>query len=577
MGVTQYIGARYVPIFADPEEWTSSRTYEPLTIVMHEGNSFTSKQFVPVGIDIDNDAFWAETGNYNAQVEAYRQEVLDYRDDIENAVIEINEIKGKIVPFTVRTSEFSKEATENDDTAKMQRIVDYCASLGNKKCVILVDEYLEINDSVFIFNENFSLDIKGVYDLRLIEPPTQIVENPFYGFYTTAGTNPMFVIGKTKIESEFPSRVRIKKGISFENLIFYNESWNSPNQIFLNSMNVFECYSTSVNFQNLYTFGAKDFIKFPQGRYSYNGQNPSNYTEDLIISNIYGFLCEGTLITMCQSDNCQIRKIWCVAVHENFNRLINTYLCNSISIDQIAFGANGSFDHRWNGDALLYLNETNGKIGTIYTEFIGDSHSVIYGYSHCRMVVDSVKTKFVTGYIFELALDSVITCKQIIKTAIPDGTTPIHIAHLIGNMARPSIVNVETILTYDTQGTKITQPLYLGPAGLFTVNGFVKNIRLNISNGTYRILDANNVNLASGLFEIEYNTSDKTLNITSDKVSMLLTSLDFSYNRTGSNSRDVIRVMNREGSIKFAIINDGTFVDLSAIEMVFNIALNVVF
>lgn len=77
MAVTQYIGARYVPVFADPAEWSSAKQYEPLTIVLHEGNSFTSKQFVPVGIDIDNTDYWAETGNYNAQVEAYRQEVLN--------------------------------------------------------------------------------------------------------------------------------------------------------------------------------------------------------------------------------------------------------------------------------------------------------------------------------------------------------------------------------------------------------------------------------------------------------------------------------------------------------------------
>lgn len=83
MGVTQYIGARYVPLFADPAEWTKTRTYEPLTIVLHEGNSFTSKQFVPLGIDINNEKFWAETGNYNAQVEAYRQEVLRFLNSVE--------------------------------------------------------------------------------------------------------------------------------------------------------------------------------------------------------------------------------------------------------------------------------------------------------------------------------------------------------------------------------------------------------------------------------------------------------------------------------------------------------------
>lgn len=77
-GTRQYVGARYVPVFADPLEWSSTRGYESLTVVLHEGNSYTSRQSVPVGIDIDNTAYWAETGNYNAQIEAYRQEVLAY-------------------------------------------------------------------------------------------------------------------------------------------------------------------------------------------------------------------------------------------------------------------------------------------------------------------------------------------------------------------------------------------------------------------------------------------------------------------------------------------------------------------
>lgn len=77
-GVRQYVGARYVPVFADPLEWSDQREYEPLTIVTYQGNSYTSRQSVPVGIDIGNATYWAETGNYNAQVEAYRQEVLAY-------------------------------------------------------------------------------------------------------------------------------------------------------------------------------------------------------------------------------------------------------------------------------------------------------------------------------------------------------------------------------------------------------------------------------------------------------------------------------------------------------------------
>lgn len=77
-GVRQYVGARYVPLFADPLEWSDTIGYEALTVVLHEGNSYTSRQSVPVGVDIGNATYWAETGNYNAQIEAYRREVLAY-------------------------------------------------------------------------------------------------------------------------------------------------------------------------------------------------------------------------------------------------------------------------------------------------------------------------------------------------------------------------------------------------------------------------------------------------------------------------------------------------------------------
>ena len=78
MATTQYIGARYVPLFSNPIEWDNTREYEPLTIVMKDGASYTSKQYVPKGIELTNESFWAITGNYNAQVEQYRKEVTTY-------------------------------------------------------------------------------------------------------------------------------------------------------------------------------------------------------------------------------------------------------------------------------------------------------------------------------------------------------------------------------------------------------------------------------------------------------------------------------------------------------------------
>lgn len=77
----QYIGARYVPIIDG--EWDNTKTYEPLTIVTYQGNSFTSRTYVPVGIEITDTTFWAMTGNYNAQVEYYRQETAQVADDVD--------------------------------------------------------------------------------------------------------------------------------------------------------------------------------------------------------------------------------------------------------------------------------------------------------------------------------------------------------------------------------------------------------------------------------------------------------------------------------------------------------------
>ena len=77
---TQYIGQRYVPIFGrkgeDTIEWDNTAPYEPLTIVLYKGNSYTSRQYVPTGADINDGQYWANTGNYNAQVEQYRQDCV---------------------------------------------------------------------------------------------------------------------------------------------------------------------------------------------------------------------------------------------------------------------------------------------------------------------------------------------------------------------------------------------------------------------------------------------------------------------------------------------------------------------
>lgn len=75
-----YIGARYVPLMGG--EWNQDKAYEPLVIVTHQGNSYTSNTFVPAGTDINDKTYWTLTGNYNGQVEQYRGEVEAVKQEV---------------------------------------------------------------------------------------------------------------------------------------------------------------------------------------------------------------------------------------------------------------------------------------------------------------------------------------------------------------------------------------------------------------------------------------------------------------------------------------------------------------
>ena len=117
----QYIGARYVPLFGRKDEesieWDNTGEYEPLTIVLYQGNSYTSRQYVPVGVDITNLTYWANTGNYNAQVEAYRREAIAIANKIpENEFDEEHTVKDYIdaVSDIIPANEFDEEHTVKD-------------------------------------------------------------------------------------------------------------------------------------------------------------------------------------------------------------------------------------------------------------------------------------------------------------------------------------------------------------------------------------------------------------------------------------------------------------------------------
>lgn len=120
MSVREYIGARYIPLFADPIEWDSTTAYEPLTVVKNQGNSYISRQYVPEGISITNENYWILWADFNAQLEQYRREVQQFDGRITantNAIA--NETEARATADSALSDDIAENAAEiaNNATA----------------------------------------------------------------------------------------------------------------------------------------------------------------------------------------------------------------------------------------------------------------------------------------------------------------------------------------------------------------------------------------------------------------------------------------------------------------------------
>lgn len=77
MSERYYVGARYVPKYAEPLEWQENLAYEPLTIVQDGTGLYTSKKPVPasVGKPSENNDYWAMTGSTAGATDELEEQV----------------------------------------------------------------------------------------------------------------------------------------------------------------------------------------------------------------------------------------------------------------------------------------------------------------------------------------------------------------------------------------------------------------------------------------------------------------------------------------------------------------------
>ena len=137
-GQNVYVGHRYVPKIMG--EWDKTKLYEPLSIVQYQGASYTSRQYVPVGVELTNEEFWAATGNYNSQIEQYRQDVRNLdtglkniNDEVVNARNGEETLSDRLDKEQIAKSVLNFGAVGDgvhDDRPAIQAGIDYLHSLG---------------------------------------------------------------------------------------------------------------------------------------------------------------------------------------------------------------------------------------------------------------------------------------------------------------------------------------------------------------------------------------------------------------------------------------------------------------
>lgn len=127
----KYIGARYVPIFDG--EWSNTKTYEPLTVVTNEGNSYISKTNVPTGIEINNETYWVLFSNYNAQIQQLINEIEQAQSDITENSNDINVLESTVSNLPMVPTELERTNYKN---WVLQCLASYLAQNSFSSCIV---------------------------------------------------------------------------------------------------------------------------------------------------------------------------------------------------------------------------------------------------------------------------------------------------------------------------------------------------------------------------------------------------------------------------------------------------------
>lgn len=336
-----YIGARYVPLIMGI--WSETVSYEPLSIVTYQGNSYTSKTFVPAGTPVSNETYWANTGNYNAQVEQYRQEVQELSSQINPLTENLSsqKFKGDTLIFgdsyVVPPNNFIQISMSNINKTNYDLVGTNGAAFSkndNLSYYSIINNWLQSNqkrdyETIFIFSG--ANEIAGLENIDTNLPQTiQLIKNNFpnskiyIGMYGTVRNTSANTQTMVNVSEKFYKNC-------IENNVFYIPNMTSP-LILGDKIQADSVHPTQLGQNALATY----FTQFLQNRNTdyieiYN--IPSNFISDDNISTT------GTIINRNSNINMNLN------IEINKSGIFNGYLDigNSYKVVSPGQGVSGVF------------------------------------------------------------------------------------------------------------------------------------------------------------------------------------------------------------------------------------------
>lgn len=239
IGNNTYKGFRYVP--KNEGDWSKERSYESLTVVQYQGNSYTSNICVPKGIEITDTKFWTQTANYNQQFENLRD---TFNATTSETIKELNDFKSK------QDNEFADLLQSHKDNvnsyvdemskeleAEREQLQQGGLNEVNSRIDELISKPINYSDVVGInnhitYSSNLTRDIekiksmgvsfirfdvywkdiekiKGVYDFSDVLNYINILKGKFKPYIIISGGNPIYDMAYNYL---FPYTIEQKVG-----------------------------------------------------------------------------------------------------------------------------------------------------------------------------------------------------------------------------------------------------------------------------------------------------------------------------------------------------------------------------